>query len=178
MKETKTLEQHAETDLKDDAGMDANVHASADASVDASAELSAHADGNADGNAGGQNGNGNGHGGQVDDGHPKADLYSKATALKRLVHSLLMEVQSLDNIPTVDFKQGIDFYEEVRRFEIALIQHALAQTGGHQLRAARLLNMKVTTLNSKIKHYEIRMDVVVGGLYPAEAGGNGAHERA
>jgi DNA-binding protein Fis len=158
MKAITTWEQREETDLPDDASVDASVDASMDASVDASVELNVHANGN---------GNGNGQ-----DEHPKVDLYSKATALKRLVHSLLMEVQSLDNIPTVDFKAGIDFYEEVRRFEIALIQHALAQTGGHQMRAARLLNMKVTTLNSKIKHYDIRLDVLVGGLYLPDAGGN------
>jgi transcriptional regulator with GAF, ATPase, and Fis domain len=148
MKATTTWEQHEETDLPDDT--------SVDASLDACVELNVHANGN----------------GNVHDEHPKADLYSKATALKRLVHSLLIEVQSLDNIPTVDFKEGIDFYEEVRRFEIALIQHALAQTGGHQMRAARLLKMKVTTLNSKIKHYDIRLDVLVGGLYLPNAGGN------
>ena len=149
-----TWEQREETDLPDDTNVEA--------SVDASVELHVYANGNVNGN-----GNGNGQ-----DEQPKADLYSKATALKRLVHSLLMEVQSLDNIPTVDFKEGIDFYEEVRRFEIALIEHALAQTGGHQMRAARLLNMKVTTLNSKIKHYDIRLDVLVGGLYLPDAGGN------
>jgi hypothetical protein len=30
----------------------------------------------------------------------------------------------------------------------------------------------VTTLNSKIKHYDIRLDVLVGGLYLPDAGGN------
>jgi DNA-binding NtrC family response regulator len=159
MKAITTWEQREETGLPDDTNVDA--------SVDASVELNAHENGNGNGNANGQ------------DEQPKADLYSKATALKRLVHSLLMEVQSLDNIPTVDFKEGIDFYEEVRRFEIALIQHALAQTGGHQMRAARLLNMKVTTLNSKIKHYDIRLDVLVGGLYLPDAGGhNGTRDQA
>jgi DNA-binding NtrC family response regulator len=39
----------------------------------------------------------------------------------------------------------------VRRFEIDLIRRALEQTGGHQSRAARLLGMNATTLNSKIK---------------------------
>jgi DNA-binding protein Fis len=165
MKATTTWEQREETDLTDDASADA----SAAAHVDANVQLHVHANGNGNGD-----GNGNGQ-----DEHPKTDLYSKATALKRLVHSLLVEVQSLDNIPVVDFKQGIDFYEEVRRFEIALIQHALAQTGGHQMRAARLLNMKVTTLNSKIKHYDIRLDVLVGGLYLPDVGGdNGTRHQA
>jgi DNA-binding NtrC family response regulator len=51
--------------------------------------------------------------------------------------------------------RGINFYEEVRRFEIDLIRRALEQTGGHQSRAARLLGMNATTLNSKIKTYNI-----------------------
>jgi len=47
--------------------------------------------------------------------------------------------------------------EEVRRFEIDLIRRALEQTGGHQSRAARLLGMNATTLNSKIKTYNINL---------------------
>ena len=53
--------------------------------------------------------------------------------------------------------KGINFYEEVRRFEIDLIRRALEQTGGHQSRAARLLGMNATTLNSKIKTYNINL---------------------
>lgn len=51
--------------------------------------------------------------------------------------------------------EGIDFYDEVRRFEIALIKQALQKTHGTQVRAAALLNLKVTTLNAKIKQYSI-----------------------
>jgi DNA-binding NtrC family response regulator len=56
-----------------------------------------------------------------------------------------------------DIGRGINFYEEVRRFEIDLIRRALDQTGGHQSRAARLLGMNATTLNSKIKTYNINL---------------------
>jgi len=55
----------------------------------------------------------------------------------------------------LDIGRGINFYDEVRRFEIDLIRRALEQTGGHQSRAARLLGMNATTLNSKIKTYNI-----------------------
>jgi DNA-binding NtrC family response regulator len=58
---------------------------------------------------------------------------------------------------TIDVSRGINFYDEVRRFEIDLIRRALDQTGGHQSRAARLLGMNPTTLNSKIKTYNINM---------------------
>ena len=57
----------------------------------------------------------------------------------------------------IDVGRGINFYDEVRRFEIDLIRRALDQTGGHQSRAARLLGMNPTTLNSKIKTYNINL---------------------
>ena len=56
---------------------------------------------------------------------------------------------------TIDIAQGITFYDEVKSFEIDLIQRALEQTGGHQSRAAKLLGLNATTLNSKIKSYNI-----------------------
>ncbi len=55
----------------------------------------------------------------------------------------------------IDIALGIAFYEEVKKFEIDLIQRALEQTAGHQSRAARLLGLNATTLNSKIKSYNI-----------------------
>lgn len=55
----------------------------------------------------------------------------------------------------IDISRGVNFYDEVRRFETDLIRRALDQTGGHQSRAARLLGLNATTLNSKIKSYNI-----------------------
>jgi DNA-binding NtrC family response regulator len=55
----------------------------------------------------------------------------------------------------IDLAQGVNFYDEVKRFEIDLIRRALEQTGGHQSRAARLLGLNATTLNSKIKSYNM-----------------------
>lgn len=55
----------------------------------------------------------------------------------------------------IDISNGVTFYDEVKKFEIDLIQRALQQTGGHQSRAARLLGLNATTLNSKIKSYNI-----------------------
>ena len=75
--------------------------------------------------------------------------------LRELVLRLLCEVQSINDVSTLTIDNGFDFYDEVSRFEIDLIKRALLQTGGHQVQAARLLNLKVTTLNSKIKHYGI-----------------------
>ena len=57
----------------------------------------------------------------------------------------------------VDILGGIDFYDEVQRFETHLIQMALNETGGNQAKAARLLGIKATTLNSKIKLFNIQV---------------------
>ena len=55
-----------------------------------------------------------------------------------------------------DLGTGIDFYDEVQRFETALIKLALDQAEGNQAQAARLLCLRATTLNSKIKLYGIQ----------------------
>ena len=65
--------------------------------------------------------------------------------------------ESVGTSSEIEISRGISFYEEVKRFEIDLIRRALAQTGGHQSRAARLLGLNATTLNSKIKSYNISL---------------------
>jgi DNA-binding NtrC family response regulator len=57
----------------------------------------------------------------------------------------------------IDLSRGISFYDEVNRFQVELIRRALEITGGHQSRAAKLLGMNTTTLNSKIRYYNIRL---------------------
>jgi len=59
----------------------------------------------------------------------------------------------------IDISRGVNFYDQVRRFETDLIRRALDQTGGHQSRAARLLGLNATTLNSKIKSYNILLRI-------------------
>jgi transcriptional regulator with GAF, ATPase, and Fis domain len=104
--------------------------------------------------------------GAGDEREEATSALDKTKTLKQLALKLLLEAQSLNEVPTLDVRSGIDFYEEVKRFEVDLIQSALSFTGGNQVRAARLLNMKVTTLNSKIKHYDINISVLVGGFIP------------
>ncbi len=84
----------------------------------------------------------------------------KVQSLREMTVQLLRALHSLGEVRKLDVTEGLDFYNEVRRFEIDLIESALAHTGGHQRRAAKLLNLKVTTLNSKIKHYDIRLNVM------------------
>jgi transcriptional regulator with PAS, ATPase and Fis domain len=56
----------------------------------------------------------------------------------------------------VDLSLGVSFYDEVNAFQKDLILRALEITNGHQSRAAKLLGMNTTTLNSKIKYFGIR----------------------
>jgi DNA-binding NtrC family response regulator len=90
--------------------------------------------------------------------------HNKIETLKELTFRILREVQSMREVGTPSIDNGIDFYDEVTRFEIDLIKRALQHTRGHQGRAARLLNLKITTLNSKIKHYGIQLDGFINGF--------------
>jgi DNA-binding NtrC family response regulator len=60
-----------------------------------------------------------------------------------------------ERLQALNFSEGIDFFDEIKQFETSLIRLALARTGGHRARAAKLLNIKPTTLNSKIELYGI-----------------------
>ena len=55
-----------------------------------------------------------------------------------------------------DAPAEMNFYEEVSRFEIGLITRALQRAHGKQKEAARLLGLKATTLNAKMKQYQMR----------------------
>jgi DNA-binding NtrC family response regulator len=55
-----------------------------------------------------------------------------------------------------DAPAEVSFYEEVRRFEIGLITRALERAHGRQKAAAQLLGLKATTLNAKMKQYQMR----------------------
>ena len=101
----------------------------------------------------------------VDENADLSSARNSMTTLRELVLRVLCEVQSINEVTPVIIGQNFDFYEEVRRFEVDLIKRALLQTGGHQVRAAKLLNLKVTTLNSKIKHYNISLGAF-GNVFP------------
>ena len=77
-----------------------------------------------------------------------------SNALKRALDAL-SELGLKRTTQPASFEPPIDFYAEVRRFEIRLIRYALRKSGGSQTLAASLLSMKTTTLNSKIRAYQI-----------------------
>ena len=80
---------------------------------------------------------------------------ARLNTLRETVLQLLDEVESLAISRPVDIKRGARFSDEVRQFEVSLIRTALGRTSGSQARAARLLGLKPTTLNAKIKRYGI-----------------------
>jgi DNA-binding NtrC family response regulator len=79
-------------------------------------------------------------------------------SLKILAQSLLRQIEFLEEEAASAPTSDLDAQSEVRRFEAELIRSALIKTGGRQRRAARLLGMKVTTLNTKIRRYRITLD--------------------
>lgn len=81
----------------------------------------------------------------------------KIRSLKQLVMELQRELESLNQVPTPTVEKGIDFYTEVSNFEIEMIKRALRFTEGHQGKAARLLNLNMSTLGSMIKRYYIQV---------------------
>ena len=90
---------------------------------------------------------------ETPNGQPNVDV--RLNTLRETVLQLLDEVESLSISRPVDIKRGARFSDEVRQFEVNLIRTALGRTSGSQIRAARLLGLKPTTLNAKIKRYNI-----------------------
>jgi DNA-binding NtrC family response regulator len=78
-----------------------------------------------------------------------------ATALSTEIEALQAEIDPGQSARAEQLlkRDGIDFYREVERYEIALIRGALERCNGNQTHAATLLQMKSTTLNAKMKHY-------------------------
>jgi DNA-binding NtrC family response regulator len=88
----------------------------------------------------------------------EASLSNHVEVLKDLAQALIREIDRLRNTQLPDVERGVNFYQEVERFEVDLIRSALERTNGHQTRAARLLGINVTTLNHKIKRYKIDLE--------------------
>ena len=91
--------------------------------------------------------------GEQQPSEPNVD--ARLNTLRETVLQLLDEVESLAISRPVDIKHGARFSEEVRQFEVSLIRTALGRTSGSQTRAAKMLGLKPTTLNAKIKRYGI-----------------------
>jgi DNA-binding NtrC family response regulator len=97
-------------------------------------------------------------------GNTQSELEHRVGQLVLIAKALTNEIETLQTelsrgrMPArpkpIDLdNEGIDFYEEVKRYEIELIKSALQRCDGNQTHAAKLLHMKSTTLNAKMKHY-------------------------
>ena len=80
-----------------------------------------------------------------------------AKALATEIETLKAELSKNQNNEPIN-NEGIDFYDEIERYEIELIRSALNQCGGNQTQAAKLLHLKSTTLHAKMKHYGLNPD--------------------
>ena len=80
---------------------------------------------------------------------------NRLNTLREVALTLLREVESLRVSQSDNNKRRVKLHDEVQRFEVDLIRSALGRTGGNQTRAAQLLGVKITTLNTKIKRYKI-----------------------
>jgi transcriptional regulator with PAS, ATPase and Fis domain len=81
---------------------------------------------------------------------------SMTEAVKEAVKDLMEKTSEIESREE-DTVVGINLADEVRRYEISLIMKALKLTRGNQRKAAKLLGISHTTLNSKIKRYKISL---------------------
>src|SRR5690349_21287964 len=86
----------------------------------------------------------------------RTDIQPHLEVIGELINALLAQLDVLqyqsshnDDVPSLNLR------EEVRRFEINLIQRALTRTRGSQVEAAKFLGLNATTLNAKLKRYHL-----------------------
>ncbi len=103
----------------------------------------------------------------LNNGNSSEEVENNILALGKVVNSLSDAVSVLQSLKDVETNQlfknfelnfpkdGIDFYRAKRLYEINLIKQALRATRGHQAKAAKLLTMRTSTLNSFIKRHGI-----------------------
>ena len=75
--------------------------------------------------------------------------------LREIAYSLVTQVNCIARLDPKTVAK-VDLHEAVKRFEIEIIRTALAKARGNQVKAARMLGVKHTTLHAKVKRYQIR----------------------
>lgn len=86
-----------------------------------------------------------------------APQFMRMAAVQDLANTLLSEIKGIGEVRELNLAAGINMKEEMRRYETELIRLALRLTGNNQVRAARMLGIKTTTLNAKIKRFRIHI---------------------
>jgi DNA-binding NtrC family response regulator len=81
-------------------------------------------------------------------------IAQKLEAINQIANIVLSEVKTFHSEDSSG-TENINYYEEIQRFEIELILYALYRAKGNQRRAARILNIKPTTLNAKVKKFNL-----------------------
>lgn len=79
----------------------------------------------------------------------------RISIVKQLLNKLLVELETVNESEKVSFGENFNLYEQIKNFEIDMIRYALYLTNNNQSRAARMLGIKNTALNMKIKRYGI-----------------------
>ena len=94
---------------------------------------------------------------ELDDAPPRPSELAlhNLNSVREAALTMLREVESLRKVHQDKGTENLGLHEEVQRYEAELIRKALHRTGGNQRRAAKLLGVKVTTLNCKIKRFGI-----------------------
>ena len=96
-----------------------------------------------------------------------AQAASRIDALRSLILIFLREVDSLKKVVGPrPRKKGdpIKLDSEIDAFEAALIRDALVKSRGNQRDAAKLLSIKPTTLNAKMKRLGITVETAVAAV--------------
>jgi len=98
------------------------------------------------------------------------DLAQAASRIEALRSLVLIFLREIDSLKKVVFprsrKKGdpIKLDSEMDAFEASLIRDALLKAKGNQRDAAKLLGIKPTTLNAKIKRLRITIETTITGV--------------
>ncbi len=96
------------------------------------------------------------------------EIETKLSVLRDALSSLSEAVSLLQSMKTVETnlllnhfetnfpENGVVFQSAVKRYEVSLVKQALRASNGNQTRAAKLLKLKLSTLNAIIKRNNIK----------------------
>jgi Response regulator containing CheY-like receiver, AAA-type ATPase, and DNA-binding domains len=92
----------------------------------------------------------------------RTDIQLHIQAVWQLIDEMLNRLEILQTESKYNYEvPSLNLRDEVRRFEIDLIQRALTRTRGSQVQAAKFLGLNATTLNAKIKRYRLQSPYLI-----------------
>jgi DNA-binding NtrC family response regulator len=77
------------------------------------------------------------------------------TDLKEMLNEVLSTLESITAQEQFVLSEEFNLMEHLQQYEADIIRHALRLTKGNQIAASKLLGINYTTLNSKIKRYQL-----------------------